>query len=565
PGEHRLARVNNRRMTEHRPRPRDDSEEQLGFRRRRSVRWLAPSVLISSGIKSVLASIFGSYADKRELQGGLPGRVHQHGGDELWFDFVADLGDGFDATFSVASLLAAPRLDLDGHELPRGQLLVMGGDEVYPAASPIDYEDRTKGPYRAALPEATPAPTLFALPGNHDWYDGLTAFLRVFAQGRDIGGWSTEQTRSYFAIELPQRWWLFAIDTQFGEYIDAPQLEYFRAAAAHLREGDAVILCTPKPSWVDAGSGVDPRGYDVIEFFDREVVQPSGATTRVMISGDAHHYARYSEQGGERQRITSGAGGAYLSATHTLPESLTLPPKASRVAGRSAETVFTKAETYPSRDESAGLATGIFRLPWRNPGFWELTAILQTVLALFAQFGLTAEPDGLFGVLAVWAPTAFAVVGLVVAGVVFAQDSVLAGLLHSAAHLLLAALWAVFVLWLQHQVADWVTLVVVFVATPVLIGFLDAEVVALYLLLASRAGINVNEAFAGQAIEDHKGFVRLHIDTAGDLTIYPVKVPRVVRKWRANPAGAPQSPWLLPDGEELTAELIEAPIKVSRG
>jgi hypothetical protein len=551
-------------VTELRPRPRYLTEQQLDFRRQPAVRWLAPRVLAGSGIKSVLAGIFGSYADKRELQGGLPARVHRHDDEELWFDFVADLGDGFDATFSVASLLAAPRLDLGGFELPRGQLLVMGGDEVYPAASPVAYEDRMKGPYRAALPYAADPPALFALPGNHDWYDGLTAFLRVFAQGRDIGGWRTEQTRSYFAIALPQRWWLLAIDTQFGEYIDAPQLEYFRTAAKDLRAGDAVILCTPKPSWVDAGSGGDPRGYDIIEFFDREIVRPSGATTRVMISGDAHHYARYAEQGGDGQRITSGAGGAYLSATHTLPSTLTLPPKTSRVPGRSPETVFAKERTYPLRDESARLAAGIFRLPWRNPGFWGLTAALQTVLALFVQFGLTAQPPGLFGLLAVWTPAAFSVVTLVVAGVLFARDSVVAGLVHSAAHLLLAAAWAVFVFWLHHQVGDLATLAVVLIGTPVMIGFLDAEVVALYLLVASRAGINVNEAFAGQGIEDHKGFLRLHINKAGVLTIYPVKVHKVVRKWRANPDGAQDSPWLVPDGDQLTAELIEAPIRVPR-
>ncbi|MFC7614164.1 hypothetical protein ACFQV2_12045 [Actinokineospora soli] len=33
-------------------------------------------------------------------------------------------------------------------------MLVLGGDQVYPGASTRAYEDRTKGPYRAALPAA---------------------------------------------------------------------------------------------------------------------------------------------------------------------------------------------------------------------------------------------------------------------------------------------------------------------------------------------------------------------------------------------------------------------------
>ena len=136
----------------------------------------------------------------------------------MWLDHVADLGDGFDPTYTVARLLAADAVEVDPPEgtqgaplhLPRGRLLVLGGDEVYPTPSSTGYEDRTKGPYRAALPPGAvdPAPFLVALPGNHDWYDGLTAFLRLFAQRRPLGGWRTAQTRSYFAVELPQRWWL---------------------------------------------------------------------------------------------------------------------------------------------------------------------------------------------------------------------------------------------------------------------------------------------------------------------------------------------------------------------
>ena len=43
----------------------------------------------------------------------------------------------------------------------------------------------------------------------------------------------------------------------------------------------------------------------------------------------------------------------------------------------------------------------------------------------------------------------------------------------------------------------------------------SAEVVALYLLVASRFGVNVNELFAGQGIQGYKGFLRLHIDADG--------------------------------------------------
>jgi hypothetical protein len=555
------------------------SEEQLGFRPREAVRWLAPKVLITTGLQSLLAEIFGSYADKRELQGSLPARVYDHGGgEELWFDFVADLGDGFDATYSIASLLAAPELDLDGQPTPRGKLLVMGGDEVYPAASTNAYEDRSKGVYRAALPAAPEdPPTLFALPGNHDWYDGLTSFLRVFAQRRPFGGWQTEQTRSYFAVRLPQGWWLYAIDTQFDDYVDAPQLEYFRAAAQQLREGDGVILCTSTPAWMEAGCGGRAKGYDTIEFFQREVIRPRGAKVRVMLTGDKHHYVRYAEAVGTGQKITAGLGGAYLASTDRLPRTLDLPGAKSRVREPSPPSRYELAARYP--EHTGRLAAGVFRVPWRNPSFWGLTGVIQLLATLAMLYGIaeSARRSGVFGLLAAWSPAVLATkkIVLVLVGVAFARIdlpetnkvNVVAGVLHAAGHLALSVGWAVVIRWLYHDVlpagdaADWVIFFVATVGTVVVLGFVDAELVALYLLIASRFGINLNEVMAGQGIEDHKGFLRLHIGRDGTLTIYPVKLDRVCREWKANPEGAPTEPWLLP-AQPLTPELIEPPIRV---
>jgi hypothetical protein len=249
--------------------------KELGFTPQRPVGWLAPLLLLNTGLRTLLAILFGAYLDKRELQNALDGDCFDHSATEdgeLWFDYVADLGDGFHATYSVAYLLAQPQLEVDGATLPRGRLLLLGGDQVYPLASSDAYESRMKGPYRAALPEppiGAPRPTLFALPGNHDWYDGLTAFLRLFARRKDghIGGWRTEQRRSYFAVKLPARWWLFAIDEQFGAYIDDPQLRYFESAAAAIQPGDRIVLMTPSPKWVKATD--DPDTYDAIDYFIR--------------------------------------------------------------------------------------------------------------------------------------------------------------------------------------------------------------------------------------------------------------------------------------------------------
>jgi hypothetical protein len=71
--------------------------------------------------------------------------------------------------------------------------------------------------------------------------------------------------------------------------------------------------------------------------------------------------------------------------------------------------------------------------------------------------------------------------------------------------------------------------------------------------------VNSNELFAGQMIEDSKCFLRLHIDREGTLTVYPVAVDKVSRRWRVTPDGAPDSPWLEPE-DPLTVRPAGEPI-----
>ncbi|WP_028849129.1 metallophosphoesterase family protein [Thermocrispum municipale] len=568
-------------------RPLDITHAELGFTPQPAVRWLAPAVLVATGLKALLATIFGAYADKRELQGSLPARIYRHGDEEtgeVWFDFVADVGDGFNATYTIASLLARRELEVpSAGTLPRGEMLIMGGDQVYPAASVKAYRDRTKGVYSAALPHADgKRPTLYALPGNHDWYDGLTAFLRVFAQGRPFGGWDTAQTRSYFAIQLPQGWWLYALDTQFDDHIDAPQLEYFTEAAKHLEEGDTVILCTPSPSWVNAHTEHGAEAWDTIEYFDANIVRPAGASIRVMLSGDKHHYSRYVERGGGRQKVTCGLGGAYLTTTDELPKSVVLPPPTTRIRAAGPSTRYDLAARYPDKRQSRRFAAGILRLPFRNPGFWGVAGILQSIIVLAALYGLSGpfgnSPRGFFALVASWTPAVLIGVLVVVGWVAFARldtrtsalRGTVFGVCHAAVHLGLSLLWAWLITTLYRDVipddvlGNWGFLLGIVIGLPVVLGLVHSEVVAVYLMIASRFGINLNELMAGQSIEDHKGFLRMHIDAEGTLRIYPIKVDKVCRRWVADPRGEAGDPLLRPRNFQLRPRLIEDPVVVAK-
>jgi hypothetical protein len=541
------------------------------------VRWLDPHQLVDTAARVLLSGLFSSYADNRELQAMVPAEVPDRSDSgDLWFDYVADLGDGWNSTYSVARLLAAPelKLELEGevHATERGRILVMGGDQVYPVPKAAEYENRMLGPYRAALPcAAEPAPELFAIPGSHDWYDGLVNFTSVFCRGRRIGGWKTRQRRSYFALKLPNRWWLWGIDIQFGSYIDEAQLQYFATVAAdQLQRGDRIILCMAKE--VDSGRNQAEIHSDRdVEYLEREVIDPSGARLLLYLKSGKHYYSRYEEEDGPRQHITSGGGGAFLHPTHTLPPRMALP------AGGERSPFYRKAATYPSAAVSRGLRKRIWLLaPYNLP----LAGVFGTVQILLAfMLGLHLGDRHLavgLGDLrrALWeSPTAFLLILLMVislAGMVrFAHDAggvgrFLLGLVHST--LQLASVAGVLIAASRLSSASGlhgVPSLIVFLGLVGLLGGLGGTLgMSGYLWVTNCLGLHGNEGYAPLHHQDLKHFLRLHIDAEGSLTVYPIAIDRVGRKWRLEPDGPDGSPWFSADGAASEPHLVEPPIRM---
>jgi hypothetical protein len=83
-----------------------------------------------------------------------------------------------------------------------------------------------------------------------------------------------------------------------------------------------------------------------------------------------------------------------------------------------------------------------------------------------------------------------------------------------------------------------------------------------YLLVSLNVfGRHSEEAFSAMRIQDYKHFLRLHVAADGTLTIYPIKLPRVPRRWRARtPDETVQTPSRLVPDEGWEPALIEAPI-----
>src|SRR5262245_18945814 len=106
-------------------------------------------------------------------------------GREVWIDFVADTGDDHDISRAVGSMLFSEYTLSEGEArvLPRGDVLLFGGDTAYPAATANELQRRLLQPWNSLLrqKEGRQRPrVLLGIPGNHDWYAGIDGFGRLF-------------------------------------------------------------------------------------------------------------------------------------------------------------------------------------------------------------------------------------------------------------------------------------------------------------------------------------------------------------------------------------------------
>ena len=91
---------------------------------------------------------------------------------------------------------------------------------------------------------------------------------------------------------------------------------------------------------------------------------------------------------------------------------------------------------------------------------------------------------------------------------------------------------------------------------------MGSGLMGLYLYISARCYRMLDKAYAALRIEDWKSFVRIHVRKDGALTIYPVGIHRVPRRWARRTALNGES-GLTPDDPDATEpELIEEPIEI---
>jgi hypothetical protein len=569
-------------------------------------RWFRPDVLAKLLWRVIVSDLFEQYADRRLIVAALDTVSDQElveraqqfmpakGNPEvwtlepdsegaIWIDFLADLGDGFDATYAIASLLSQETLTIGGHVTRRGQILFMGGDEVYPNAAPETYRRQLRDPYDWAFPDPDPksakGPPVYAIPGNHDWYDGLVQFLALFSRkvSLHLGGWRSHQHRSYFALQISAKWWIWGIDAQLYDDVDQPQKDYFSAIARGMPGDTNIILCGPEPGWLYTHKP-NSRSLAVINEVGRIALATNkGLKLPLVLSGDTHHYSRYVGDDGVTQFITSGGGGAFLHPTHQLEQTIDLNREQDGfswldglvktvslgVDPQPAPGAQPKEACYPTRAESVAILKGNFEFVTYNPGFAMLLGFFYWVLGLLSARlwwdGLYVIPIVLFigfwiytkrqegGSLKVLALSAINAIvhAFAVMGLAFVFRHLNAGYLDPA---------------------TWPRLSFLLFALEMIVfgGLVAGALFGIYLYASSRWwNQNHNDAYSAMRLDSHRNFLRIRVQN-DTLTIYPIGLDRVPRRheWRMNTARIGSPPPAYVPISPLAPRLIEGPILI---
>jgi hypothetical protein len=313
--------------------------------------WMTPDE--PQALVSRIAEVLGGTAQAPTLIEAL--------GRDLYVDFVADTGDDVSVSRAVARLVFAryelPDPDRPGTYMcvPRGEVLLFGGDTAYPVATAQELMDRVIVPWNQVLqglPDDGRRRVLLGVAGNHDWYDGLDGFGRMFRRrapgastrpavapvSRKMGeyhaqwarefvrggrvekpealvlsGYTTVQNASYFALPLAPNLELLAVDRQLTT-TDSRQNE-FLGHYYHARPDSATLAVLPDPVYHFG----DPSrtGTQMVESLNLDLADRE----TFVLTGDIHHYERL--QRGKLLQVIAGGGGAFLHPARIAEGGLT--------------------------------------------------------------------------------------------------------------------------------------------------------------------------------------------------------------------------------------------------
>jgi hypothetical protein len=446
---------------------------------------------------------------------------------DVWIDFVADTGDDFSVSKAVAKLVTAD-YEVDGERLPRGDVLIFGGDTAYPVATDIEIHNRVIVPWNQVLKSRDDGKprVILGVPGNHDWFAGLDGFGRMFRRrrvgverrakedaksddevdrlgqighliewveafrvGKDVfkraalalRGYTPVQSASYFRLALAPNLEMWGVDRQLRS-VDFQQRAYF----ASERAASGIVLCVADP--IHAFLEPNPPGIRTLATLNLTLEEDGP----LVLTGDTHHYCR--QTFGKCTHVIAGGGGAFLH-----------PACIARVGAKN-----LPAAEFPGPKTTLALA---LQVPWQivhgRSGFL-IHAVLAFVYApLFVTQWVTGGAGTIAAVITSVAAT-LACIGLggwrhkflriamlsVVTGIVI-------GFLPTQAHLIAAFLVKVMKIAASHlELAAFAYGIAVYGGTLAL---------GTYLMLLTILGLEQHQALSALAHPGYKHFLRLRV------------------------------------------------------
>jgi hypothetical protein len=302
--------------------------------------------------------------------------------DSVKFLVLGDPGEGDLSQYSLVRPLEKCGEDTD--------FMFISSDVIYPAGSINQYADKFYCPYKDYRKR------IYAVPGNHDWYDGLVGFMYHFcglaasarrpmdSRDRSVVGWAArrlwreaeredegeiergrklrphpeqqpDQPGPYFVIDTkPVR--IIGIDTGITGAIDRDQGEWLRRVSVETSKPK--ILITGKPIYVNGkcvAGDIEDGGTGPFCTVD-EIVRYPRHNYVAVIGGDTHNYQRYpvTVEGRTINYIVSGGAGAYLSPTHRIPKI------DSEKLGLPGEVYEDQFRCYPLRGDSLSYFSNLY-------------------------------------------------------------------------------------------------------------------------------------------------------------------------------------------------------------
>ncbi|MFI8192290.1 metallophosphoesterase family protein [Streptomyces sp. NPDC085946] len=353
--------------------------------------WAARNGVLASWLGDPTGRTRGRWVARQEAAGAPADKViRRTDPDRFSFLVIGDPGEGDDPQYAVVPGLLTAGGDTS--------FAVIASDVIYPVGSADDYGPKFFRPYRDY-----PAP-VYAVPGNHDWYEDLGGFMRVFcddapplppgpaprpltrawlrsllwhrpdpADGRHLSearklrsapAQQAVQPGPYWAIDAgPVR--IVGIDTGLLGTVDAEQGAWLREVSRGPRPK---ILITGSPLYVDGRHEPCPvEGGGTVD----DIVRDPAHRYIAAIGGDIHNYQRYPvtlADGRVLQYVVAGGGGAFTHATHTIPR--------VAVAGVT-ERDF---RCYPLRGDSLAFYSRLYGRRLRMPRFFTLTEAEATAV-----------------------------------------------------------------------------------------------------------------------------------------------------------------------------------------